>query len=223
MVNGTSDRPRQNKANSAGWPGPYTTKCAKRTQFGPERQGRLSSRACPERSERARGLGDATPDGSSCVKRIQSGAATWGTGTNVRNEPNSRPGRVGTGDEGMLHKQTRSLALGRSGDRRSRKSKSCATNPICPGRMGRRGRGWSLLRQTKPIPGAGRDEAQGPWDEGQMRQTNPIPGGAGRGPEGGGRRARCETRPNLGGPGYPLDVRRRAGTMGEMTAVPING
>jgi len=54
---------------------------AKRTQFASERQGRPSSRACPERREWARGLGDATPQRSYCAKQTQSRSAPWETGT----------------------------------------------------------------------------------------------------------------------------------------------
>jgi hypothetical protein len=121
-----------------GRPGSHTTKCAKRSQFAPRAQ----------EWARAAGTGNLL------------------RGPIVRNEANSRLHRVGRrltdvvqtnpiwrdarcglpprARAGRLYKQTQF--------RRVATGLAVQTNPICPRRMARRGRGWSLLRQTNPIP-----------------------------------------------------------------------
>jgi hypothetical protein len=54
------------------------------------------------------------------------------------------PGGSEPGGRGVLYKQIQF--------RRVATRRAVQTNPICPRRMGRRGRGWNLLRQTNPIP-----------------------------------------------------------------------
>jgi hypothetical protein len=132
-----------------GRPGSHTTKCAKRSQFAPRAQ----------EWARAAGTGNLL------------------RGPIVRNEANSRLHRVGRRPTdvvqtnpiwrdarcglppracaGRLYKQTQF--------RRVATGLAVQTNPICPRRMGRRGRGWSLLRQTNPIARSGAPRRCRPW------------------------------------------------------------
>jgi hypothetical protein len=96
MVNSTSDRPRQNKANSRGWDAPGGTTSgavaqayrAKQTQFAADGQGRPLPR--PEALTMP-------PTGDKRAKQSQFPATAgwgeargaWGDGANAQNEPNS--------------------------------------------------------------------------------------------------------------------------------------
>ena len=95
------------------------------------------------------------------------------------------------------------------------------TNPICPRRMGRRGRGWSLLRQTNPIARSGAPRRCRSWRPSRAPifppfhhsmaclscETKPIP--AVPGPRGS-----CTNKPNSGSRPYPCRARGISGSGG---------
>jgi hypothetical protein len=118
-------RKMQNEPNLGRGGGVGGTECTKRTQFGPTREDR---RGRPHRM-----------GGLHCAKQTQFGPAGLHQGRSVRNEPNSRRGRVGRGlgdaGRGGLSRQTKPIP-GEPGFigpcLAGGTPHSCETNPIRP-------------------------------------------------------------------------------------------
>jgi hypothetical protein len=74
------------------------------------------------------------------------------------------------------------------------------TKPICPRRMGRRGRGWSLLRQTNPIPAVAAFGSPHCSSIPSFHHASPMPILPNKANSPGGAGLSCTNKPNLGQP-----------------------
>jgi hypothetical protein len=171
MVNHSSNRPRQNKANSAGWDaaGGVTSgtiawaRCAKRTQFapdGPTRRGTNKANSAANRT-----------------KRTQFPGSVGRTGErNVRNE--AKLGRAGVSGDGAWGNLLCDIA---SMPRFGKQTQFAAK----PGGTGDE----EQMRKTNPISdGPGWGKAPGAWDAGRIVRNEANSGDTPRGPRGQGYR-----------------------------------